>query len=326
MLGHYDVAVVGGGPAGLSASLVLGRARRSVALIDDGNPRNSSVEAMHGYLTRDGSSPREFLKIASREISGYSTVERFAVRATSAEATGGQFLLRLGDGRELISRRVLLSTGMVDVLPEIGGLADRWGVSVFVCPFCDGWEFRDRRIAVYSAGRRAIDLAKEMRGWTDRVVACVECDDLNDDDRAWLAASGTRLVVAKAVRLLGAGRSLSTIEFAGGSGIDCDVLFVDATLRQHSDLVKRLGCRLAPGGSIAVGPGGQTSVSGCYGAGDATTDVHQVIVAAASGARAGIAITLDLLETDAKDLVDARHHTRPISDSKHMTVTGTRGS
>lgn len=301
------MAVVGGGPAGLSASLLLGRARRSVALIDDGNPRNASVGAMHGYLTRDGSSPSEFLRRASQEMGAYSTIERFAVRATSAESKVGQFLLRLSDGRELVARRVLLSTGMIDDIPDIDGLADRWGVSVFVCPFCDGWEFRDRRIAVYSAGRGAIGLAQEMRGWTDRVVACVEDDDLNDKDREWIAASGTQLVVGKAVRLVGAGQSLSSLQLAGGAGVDCDVLFVDARLRQHSNLFELLGCRLTPDGSIAVDPKGQTSVPGCYAAGDAATEVHQVIVAAASGARAGMAITLDLLETDSKNLIHARH-------------------
>jgi thioredoxin reductase len=306
MRSPYDVAIVGGGPAGLSAALVLGRARRTVALVDDANPRNASVVSMHGFLTREGCLPRDFLKIASRELTDYSTIERFTVRAESAEVKDAAFLLRLSDGHELVSRRLLLSGGMIDELPEIDGLADRWGVSVFVCPFCDGWEFRDRRIAVYSAAGQAIGLAKEMRGWTDHVIVCSDDDTFEGEDRAWLAASGTRLILGKPARLVGTGRSLSTIEVAGGSCIDCDVLFLDAKLRQHSRLFEGLGCRLTSDGSIEVGPGGRTSVSGCYAAGDATTDVHQVIVAAASGARAGISITLDLLETDAERLVRLR--------------------
>jgi len=295
----YDAIIAGGGPAGLNAALVLGRARRRVLLCDDGTPRNAVVDRMHGFLTRDGADPREVRRLAVAELERYPSVEIVPARIASAGVDGDGFAVVRATGETDRARRLLIATGVIDVLPEVDGLRERWGRSVFVCPFCDGWEFQDRRIAVAAPGREAIELAQELAGWSHDLIVCPSSDCLTAADRAWIAASGAQLHVGSLARLCGPGAELESIAFDDGSSVACDVLFVSAPLRQHSPLFALLGCALTSDRAIAVDSGYQTSVAGCYAAGDAVTSVHQAIVAAASGARAAIAITSDLLAEDA---------------------------
>jgi thioredoxin reductase len=295
----YDAIIVGGGPAGLNAALVLGRARRRILLYDDGSPRNAAVDQMHGFLTRDGADPHDVRRLAVAELERYPSVEIVSARVASAGVSGDGFIVLRATGEADRARRLLIATGVVDVLPEVDGLRERWGCSVFVCPFCDGWEFRDRRIAVVAPGRVAIELAQELAGWSRDLIVCPSSDCLTAADRSWIAASGAQLHVGSLARLRGPGAKLESIAFDDGSSVACDVLFVSAPLRQHSPLFALLGCALTSEHAIAVDAAYQTSVAGCYAAGDAVTSVHQAIVAAASGARAAIAITSDLLAEDA---------------------------
>ena len=303
MVRESDVVIVGGGAAGLSAALILGRARRSVVLVDDGHPRNAVVEEMHGFLSRDGVPPHTLREAADAELVRYPSIERVSASITSAEKRGQTFVVTLASGSQISSTRLLLATGVFDQLPSIDGLQERWGKSVFVCPFCDGWEHRDRRIAVYGAGRTAVELAQEIYGWSHDVVVCADRDDLTEDDRRWIDAAGLLLKIGRPVRLAGKQSGLERIEFEDDSEVSCDALFISAPLRQHSPLVQMLGCALTETQAIDVNATYETSVPGCYAAGDAVTHVHQVIVAAASGARAAIALTSDLLQSEAAALV-----------------------
>jgi thioredoxin reductase len=295
---RYDAIVIGGGPAGLNAALVLGRARRSVLVIDDGAPRNAAAERMHGFLTRDGTPPSEMMRIARAEVGRYPTVAMLDAHAVSAHDTALGFVVGTADGAQVIGRRLLLTTGVFDALPAVEGLPERWGRSVFVCPFCDGWEVQNRRFAVSGRGREAVELAQELTGWTDDLIVCPDRDDLTAADRAWIAAAGADLHVGTLRRLSGANGSLERAIFEDGSEITCEALFVSAPLRQHSPLFRTLGCALTDQHAIAVDANYQTSHRGCYAAGDAVTSVHQVIVAAASGVRAAIAMTTDLIDAD----------------------------
>jgi thioredoxin reductase len=291
----FDVIIIGGGPAGLSAALVLGRARRSVLVVDDGEPRNAVAEQMHGFLTRDGTPPAEMARIARDEIAQYPSVTFLAAHVARADDTPAGFLVTTATGDERIGRRLLITTGVFDALPALDGLPERWGRSVFVCPFCDGWEVQERRIAVSGRGREAVELAQELSGWTRDLVVAPDRDDLTAADHAWIAGSGSTLHVGELQRLIGPDGTLERIAFADGAEIACDVLFISAPLRQHSPLFRSLGCELTPDGAIAVDACAQTTHRGCYAAGDSVTSLHQVIVAAASGVRAAISIANDLL-------------------------------
>ncbi len=302
----YDVIAVGGGAAGLSAALVLGRARRTVLVCDDGRPRNAAAERMHGFLTHDGRRPADFGHAAREELARYPSVTTVDESVVAARRAGDAFAVTLASGSIAYGRRILLTTGVVDQLPPVEGLAERWGRSVFVCPFCDGWEVRDERIAVCGSGREAVSLAEELYGWSHDLVVCPDRDDLTARDRAWIAASGVTLHVGRLRRLVGARGSLERAEFADGDQVACSAAFVSAPLRQHSPLVRSLGCALTATCEIAIDSTNQTSVRGCYAAGDAATTVHQVVVAAASGARAAIGITGDLLQEDADALAQSR--------------------
>jgi thioredoxin reductase len=289
-----EVAVVGAGPAGLSAALILGRARRHAVVFDGGEKRNASAREMHGFLSRDGMPPDELLAIARRQLAPYD-VDIRAARVHEASGERDRFILRTERG-DLRARRLLLATGMRDKLPEIEGLAPLWGKSVFVCPYCDGWEVRDRPLAAFGSTRSGVDLARELVQWSADLLVCSDLHTpLPDDDRTWLSRRGVRLKESPIRRLHGRDGKLERIEFEDGESIEREALFLSIGLAQCCDLPERMGCRITERGHIDVNAEYRTSVPGCYAAGDAVTHLHQVVFAAASGARAAIALNNDLL-------------------------------
>jgi len=169
-----DVIVVGGGAAGLNAALILGRARRRVLIGDDGHPRNDVAEKMHGFISRDGTSPSKLLVKARKELKSYPSVELIKDKVEKAQHTKIGFSVTLESGKRFVGKRLLLANGVRDKLPDIENLTDFWGRSVFVCPFCDGWEFRDRKIGIYGKTNDAIELAQELHGWTKKITVCSE--------------------------------------------------------------------------------------------------------------------------------------------------------
>lgn len=305
----YDALVVGGGAAGLSAALVLGRARRSVIVIDDGNPRNAVAPETHGFLTRDGMPPAEVTRLARAELAAYPTVELLSDTVRTATKIGDVFSLQVESGVSVSGKRLLMATGVFDELPPIDGLRERWGKSVFVCPFCDGWEIQDQRIAVYGPGRDAVELAQEVHGWTNDLIVCVERDDLAEDDRRWIAAARATLSVGTIRALSGPPEGPQTIAFADGRTVECHAMFISAPLRQHSPLYAALGCEIGDDG-LVVTSHCLTTIAGCYAAGDAVTNHHQLVLSAASGAEAAIVLNSNLLEAEAAAL--AASGTEPV--------------
>lgn len=285
-----DVIVVGGGPAGLGAAVVLARACRSVLVIDAGRPRNRASRAMHNYLTRDGIAPRRFLELARRELRTFGgSILRGEVVRAAREKVG--FSLTLADGRRVRSHTLLLATGVVDELPGLPGLRSMYGRSVHHCPYCDGWSWRGRRLAALGPGRKAAGLALALRGWSDDVVALTGGEGrLSAAVRRTLEAHGVAAREEPIVRLQGSAGMLRRIVFASGPPLVRDALFFNTHQAQSSPLPKQLGCELDGRGAVKVDRRERSCVPGVWVVGDATPNVQFVVNAAAEGASAAVAI------------------------------------
>jgi len=286
----YDVVIVGGGPAGLSAALVLGRCRRRVLVCDSGTPRNAAAVALHGYLTRDGTPPLELVRLGREELSPYGIHVRKAM-VTSVERGGSQFEVTIGGSERVRSQSVLLATGVCDRLPPIPGINECYGISVHHCPYCDGWEHRDEPLAVIGRGQSAAGLALSLKTWSDQVTLCTNGPArLTPRQEQQLSA---RQVVVRTNRIQHiehqAGR-VTGLVFGGADFLPCRGVFVSSAQAPQAEFAQRLGCEFTRKGTVRTNHLGETCVPGVYVVGDASHDVQFAIVAAAEGAKAGVAI------------------------------------
>jgi len=296
----HDVIIVGGGPAGLSAALMLGRCRRSVMVFDTRAPRNAASHALHGYLTRDGTPPGEFLRLAREQLATYTTVEVCDGEVVEAECQAdGRFRVELSDGQQFRSRKLLLATGVCDNLPDIPGFKELYGRSVFHCPYCDGWEVRDQPIAIYGKGERGAGLALELVAWSRDLVLCSDGpSEIEPESLERLARNGIRVREEPVAALEGNEGVLATIVFRDGPPLPRRALFFTTGQYQRSSLLERLGCEFNDKGTVRTGKYETTHISGLFVAGDASRKVQWVVVAAAEGAEAAFAINTDLLKED----------------------------
>jgi thioredoxin reductase len=301
-MARRDVVIVGAGPAGLSAALMLGRCRRSVLVVDHGKNRNAASHALHGFLTRDGTPPAEFLRLAREELAPYVTVELRSGEVVHVECRSGSFDVTLGTGEQVRCRKLLLATGVVDNLPDIPGFRDLYGRSVFHCPYCDGWELCDQPLAIYGRGDRGSGLALELTAWSRDLVLCT--DGPSELDAASLERLERQRIVVReerVARLEGNGDGiLQQVVFDGGEPLPRRALFFTTGQYQRSNLLMRLGCEFNEKGTVRTGKYESTHLPGLFVAGDASRAVQWVIVAAAEGAEAAFAINTDLLEEDLK--------------------------
>lgn len=264
----YDVIVVGGGPAGLSAAQTLGRSRRDVLLLADGQPRNVTAPGVHQLISRDGVAPTELLKIATEELSAYQSVELRSDAAAAASGSAGQFTVELARGGSASAKRLILATGVVDELPDLPGLAASWGDAVSHCPYCHGWELRDRAAAVIALSPLDAYFAALLTQWTHDVVLCTHGVQLADDQRMVLELAGVAVREDVVTEIIGRGSTVEELRFADGEPLARECVFVHAPTRQRSQLPGRLGCRLLDDGCVAVDELGQTSVEGVFAVGD----------------------------------------------------------
>ena len=297
-----DVVIVGAGPAGLSAALMLGRCRRSVVVFDNGRPRNAPSRALHGYLTRDGMNPSEFLRLAREELATYDTVRLRDEEVVAAECRpDARFVVRLVSGEEVHSRKLLLATGVVDNLPAIPGFRELYGRSVFHCPYCDGWENCDRPLAIYGRGERAVGLSLELTVWSRDLVLCTDGPtEIQPVDRARLDLNGIAVREERIAQLEERDGRLSAVVFDDGMRLDRHALFFTTGQYQRSVLLEQLGCLFNDKGTVRTGKYETTHLPGLFVAGDASRAVQWVVVAAAEGAEAAFAINTDLLKEDLK--------------------------
>lgn len=281
-----DVVIAGGGPAGLSAALVLGRARKSVLLCDAGTPRNAAAEHIQGFVTRDGTPPAEFRRIGREQLQPYD-VEYQNVKLLAVDRLASGFRVSLEGGRTLETRRVLLATGMVDEVPELPGYRELWGKSIFQCPYCHGWEVKDQAFGLLVPAAPFLDFALFLRGWSkDLVVFTQGGFEVPSEQRRNLQNAGVRVEERRIQRLLAHEGALAAVELEDGTQVPRQVLFARPPQHQ-TQLVQQLGLALDEQGFVKVDDHKATSVQGIHAAGDLTTPLQGALLSAAAGAMAG---------------------------------------
>jgi thioredoxin reductase len=294
----YDVVVIGGGAAGLTAALVLGGARRDTLVLDTGEPRNAPSTTSHGVFTRDGTPPAELRREARAQLAHYPTVTLSDVAAVGARVIPEGFEVELAGGGWTRARRLLLALGVQDELPPIEGLAALWGTRVLHCPYCHGWEVRDQPLAVHVADPSSVPLVKLLPAWSRDLLVCAEeGSGLSGDERELLARRKVA-VVDSALRRVEAVNGGLVLHFADGRAERRRALFMRPPHSIRSPIPAALGCELTETGKLQIGVDHQTSVRGVYAAGDCVGRVHQVSVAAASGQQAAMALNADLADVD----------------------------
>jgi thioredoxin reductase len=290
-----EVAIVGGGPAGLSAALVLGRARRRVVLFDGGRHRNDEARAVHGFLTRDGTAPDGLRAMGRAELERYASVTVDDHVIVAAERTERGFVLHTADQRRIAARRLILATGVRDRWPRIAGIEALHGRKVMPCPYCDGWELRDRSLGAYAhPDERGARYAAVLQQWSrDVTLYTGEPADLSAEVRARLARRGIRVDERPVERIDDDGDGVR-LSFAGGDGRRHAALFYHLGCEPGNTLARQLGAKVEDGGGLVVDKKGATSVEGLFAAGDATRDTLQAIVGAGEGAAAALAVDQSL--------------------------------
>src|SRR6185503_4065026 len=280
----YDAIIVGGGPAGLNAALVLGRCRRRVLVIDAGRPRNAPSQHLHNFLSRDGVNPLALRRLGRAELRRYGVTYRAGL-VSGASCVKAGFVVRIEDGPTLRARALLLATGVADALPDISNVRDFYGRGVHHCPYCDAWEYRDKPIAAYGRARRGLGLALSLLTWTPDVTVVTGGGRLSADAREEAARFGVGVRTEKIIRLEGkpgrpsAKAGLARVIFEQGPPLRVSALFFNTFQLQRSTLPVRLGCRIDDQGSVIHDRRQRTGVPGLYLAGDASYDVQFAIVA-----------------------------------------------
>ena len=286
---NYDAVIVGGGPAGLAGALTLGRARKRVLLYDSGPPRNAAAVHVQNFVTRDGTPPAEFRRIAREQLRSYPNVEVRDARVDAITGERGAFDVRVGAG-SVRARRVLLCTGMLDELPDIEGFRELWGRSIFACPYCHGWEVQDRRFGFLATDPETVSFAIFLRGWSRHVSLLTHGTvPVPPDVRSSVIAADVHLDERPIGRLVADGDHLSGIAFADGNLLELDVLFAHPKQRQVP-LVRSLNLALDEKGFVQTDDMRESSVPGIYVAGDLITPAQSAVLAAAAGMFAAAAL------------------------------------
>ncbi|MGW3295836.1 NAD(P)/FAD-dependent oxidoreductase [Streptomyces xiamenensis] len=315
----YDALIMGGGAAGLSAALVLGRARRRVAVVDGGAPRNAPAAHMHGFLSRDGLPPGELLAIGRTEVAGYG-VELIDALVEDVRAAGDGFAVRLGDGRRLTARRLILATGLRDELPGIPGVRERWGKEVAACPYCHGYEVRDRPIGVIGS----VHLALLLGQWSGDIAYFPHDVPVAPEEREQLEARGVRIVTGRVNRLAVEDDRLRGVEVDGRGSVLREAVFVMPAFVPRDEILAALGARRQPTGFMAVDANGRTDVPGVWAAGNVVDPRAQVITAAGQGSVAAAQVNADLLAEDVAAAVASRRAASALSGAGERAAHAAR--
>ncbi len=299
----HDVLIIGGGPAGLSAGLILGRCQRRVAIFDSGRPRNAMSRGLHGYLTRDGIHPLRFRELGRAELAAYPSVTVHDQEIARVERIEDGFEIMTARGIMFSGRLLLLATGRVDSVPDRPGFAENYGRGIYHCPYCDGWEHRGQPLVAYGSGRGVWDLAFDLLTWSPEVTVCV--DDAEDRTPVPDWAGAVRVMREPVKRYVPAGREgVGRLELADGSAVPCGALFFCSDCEQHSSIPSALGCRFSESGAVKCDGHAATNVPGLYVAGNVRGGLHLAITAAAEGVEAAVAINDALREAEVRTALE----------------------
>jgi thioredoxin reductase len=299
-----DCAIIGGGPAGLNAALILGRAIRNVILFDNNNPRNAVTQESHGFITRDGIKPKEFREIAHKEIGKYPSAKYAKREVTSVIKNNNDpsFELVTSENERYQSKTIIISTGLKDVLPNIENISDYYGKSLFHCPYCDGWELRDQPLVVIIGEQvQGFHFIQTIYNWSKDLIVCTNNGEAfqNSTQKSLLQNKGIKIIESKIKNFVGTNGQIEKIIFENGESVSRKGGFVMPQLIQASDFGKQLGCKYNPLGGIAVDSFGRTNIQGVYAAGDASVIAPaQLIIAAAEGVRAAAGVNTDLTQKE----------------------------
>ena len=297
----FDAIIVGGGPAGLNAAIVLGRSRRNVILFDTGGQRNRFSKGIHNYLTRDSILPADFLKIAYKEIKKYGTIVHRVEIIHAEKLESGIFFVKDKGGKKFYSKKLLLATGLRDNIPAVEGIMDFYGRSVFHCPYCDGWEVSNKSIGVYAKNKNGFELAISLLTWSGKVTLYTDGKAyLKPLEKDALERKKIRVINEKVLKLEGKKGRLENIVLFNNKKQKCEALFFSNGYHQQCDIAQTLGCEMNKKGVVLTNRLQQARIEGLYVAGDVARDMHFVVVAAAEGAKAGVSMNKELQKEEFK--------------------------
>jgi thioredoxin reductase len=292
----FDVIIIGGSAAGLSAAMTLARSLRDVLVIDSGNPCNISSPRSHNFITQDGKTPKELFSAAKEQVMKYPTVTFLEDRVMKASANDEEFLVECSSGRKFTSLKILLTTGLTDISPDIPGFSECWGISILHCPYCHGYEVRGETTAVIANGEAAYHTGVLLHNWTDKLTVLTNGpSELRREEHEKLEVLDIKIIDKEIMEVSHQNGQMDQVIFADGTTFATKVMYASIPFRQQSDLAEQLGCQLTPSGHIVIDEEQRTTVKGVYAAGDNTAQHRAIAVAAASGTRAGFVMNVELI-------------------------------
>lgn len=296
----YDCIIIGGGPSGMSAALVLGRANKEIVLFDEDKPRNRVTNESHGFITRDGITPTAFKSLAKEDLLKYPSIKVDNRKVVDAQKKGKLFTIQTSDGQTFEARKILLATGLQDIFPEIQGLSDFYGKSLFTCPFCDGWELSNKKLVIISDNPEILHYVELIYNWSKDLVLCTNGKkSLDQETKTLLEKKNIKVLEDQISELAGENGELEKIIFENGDELAREGGFVPTNLVQGSNLAEKLGCEIDEKGEVVTAMFGRTNIEGVFTSGDSSTMAPaQLINAASDGNKAAIGMMRELVKED----------------------------
>ncbi|WP_342492788.1 NAD(P)/FAD-dependent oxidoreductase [Bacillus sp. FSL H8-0516] len=293
-----DCAIIGGGPAGLSAALVVGRGRKQVIVFDDELPRNRVTQESHGFITNDGMTPIEIRRAGEADLQKYPNIKIKRSRIVDIQKKEERFTLLTHEGDTFEAKKIILATGLQDILPEIEGIHDVYGKTLFSCPFCDGWELKDKALALIAENQRALHMAKLLSNWTKDLIVFTNGHVLAEEDKVLLTAHSIQIIDVPIVSIDHDNGQLRSLQLANGETVKREGGFVASEFKQSAPFAEKLGCKMTKNAGIETDILGRTTVSGVFACGDNLGGRAQLVLAAAAGSQTGMGVIHEIVQEE----------------------------